>query len=133
MPIISWFLWVGSSDLWVLCFRNSHKVCGPGLQSHLETGLGKNPLPDSRGVSRSVPGGLLDRWTDGLSSSLVVGQRLFSVPYEMPFWKQHPVTFAMFWWLNRVLGPVHLRGEGVTQGHEHQEARTILESAHPRQ
>lgn len=50
---------------------------------------------------------------------------LFSVPNVIQSWEQYSVTFAMFSWLNRVIGPVHIHGERVAQGHEHQEARTI--------
>ena len=59
---------------WVLCFRNTHMVCGPGLQSPLETCLGKDPPPSS--------------WD--------VGRTHFLVPCMVQSRKQHPFTFAVF-------------------------------------
>ena len=79
---------------WVFCFRNSHMVCGPGLQSPLETCLGKDPPPSSYDVGRIQF--LKGSWTEGLSSLLVIGQRLSSVPCMAQSRKQHPFTFAVF-------------------------------------
>ena len=92
---------------WVLCFRNSHMVCGPGLQSPLETCLGKDLPPSSCDVGRIQF--LKGSWTLGLSSLLVVGQRLSSVPCMAQSRKQHPFTFAVFWGLKRGAAPVGQR------------------------
>ena len=84
---------------WVLCFRNAHMVCGPGLQSPLETCWGKDPPPSSCDIGRIqfVKGS----WPQGLSSLLVTGQRLFLVSCTAQSWKQHPFYFAVFCGLKR--------------------------------
>lgn len=117
------------------CLSRPQSRCETQLRSHLKTHLGKALLPSSGSWCQDPL--LLSTWTKDLRSFLAYGQSLPSIPCNEDVstvaaslpkharesqdgnvtyaQKQHPMTFAMLYWLDSQVLPT-LKREGSHGG-----------------